>query len=85
MGTDRQLRSAPMYPSVAGQVHHVSAKAARAARAQRNGRALERDQNAEDLVGPVFFLASTDAGFITGQTLDVDGGMSMNPPPRRAS
>ena len=45
---------------------------------QRNGRALERDQNAEDLVGPVFFLASTEADFITGQTLDVDGGMFMN-------
>lgn len=45
---------------------------------QRNGRALKRDQHADDLVGPVFFLASPDADFITGQTLNVDGGMFMN-------
>ena len=31
---------------------------------------------AEDIVKAVFFLASGDAGFITGQTLVVDGGMS---------
>lgn len=41
---------------------------------QRARRALQRDETAEDLVGPVFFLASDDAGFITGQTLNVDGG-----------
>jgi NAD(P)-dependent dehydrogenase (short-subunit alcohol dehydrogenase family) len=46
--------------------------------AQRNGRALQRDQHAEDLVGPVLFLAGPDADFITGQTLNVDGGMFMN-------
>lgn len=45
---------------------------------QRNGRALKRDQHADDLVGPVYFLASPDADFITGQTLNVDGGMFMN-------
>lgn len=45
---------------------------------QRDGRALKRDQHADDLVGPVFFLASPEADFITGQTLNVDGGMYMN-------
>jgi len=45
--------------------------------AQRKARALPRDEEPEDLVGPVFFLASPDAGFITGQTLNVDGGKFM--------
>jgi len=46
-------------------------------RAQRERRALHRDEFADDLVGPVFFLASDDAGFITGQTLNIDGGQVM--------
>ncbi|WP_261557352.1 SDR family NAD(P)-dependent oxidoreductase [Frankia tisae] len=41
---------------------------------QRSARALHRDETPEDLVGPIFFLASDDAAFITGQTLNVDGG-----------
>jgi len=45
---------------------------------QRAARSLQRDETPEDLVGPVFFLASPDAGFITGQTLNVDGGKFMN-------
>lgn len=45
---------------------------------QRKGRALQRDRYPQDLVGPVFFLASPDAGFVSGQTLNVDGGMFMN-------
>jgi NAD(P)-dependent dehydrogenase (short-subunit alcohol dehydrogenase family) len=45
---------------------------------QREGRALGRDQLAVDLVGPIFFLASPDSDFVTGQPLDVDGGMFMN-------
>lgn len=44
---------------------------------QRTARALHRDETADDLVGPVFFLASDDAAFVTGQTLNVDGGNHM--------
>jgi NAD(P)-dependent dehydrogenase (short-subunit alcohol dehydrogenase family) len=46
--------------------------------AQRGGRALKRDEVPGDLAGPVFFLASDDAAFVTGQTLNVDGGMFMH-------
>ncbi len=41
---------------------------------QREMRSLHRDERPEDLVGPVFFLASPDAEFISGQILNVDGG-----------
>lgn len=40
-------------------------------------RALGRAEQPADLVGAVFFLASPDADFITGQTLNVDGGSHM--------
>jgi NAD(P)-dependent dehydrogenase (short-subunit alcohol dehydrogenase family) len=39
-----------------------------------NGQAIKRVQEPEDLVGALSFLASPEAGFITGQTLVVDGG-----------
>jgi len=31
-----------------------------------------------DLIGTVVFLASDDAAFITGQTINVDGGMNFH-------
>lgn len=37
--------------------------------------ALGREQQPEDLVGAAIFLASEDSDFITGQTLNVDGGV----------
>ena len=45
--------------------------------ASRASRAISRDEQPEDLVGAVSFLASEDAAFITGQTLVVDGGSAM--------
>ena len=44
---------------------------------QRRSRAIPRDQQPDDLVGAVAFLASDDAAFVTGQTLVVDGGSAM--------
>ncbi|MGJ9420661.1 SDR family NAD(P)-dependent oxidoreductase [Massilia sp. CMS3.1] len=40
-------------------------------------RALPRDEEGEDLIGTIFFLASPDANFISGQTINVDGGKHM--------
>ncbi|MBA4213030.1 MAG: dehydrogenase [Polaromonas sp.] len=41
---------------------------------RKTSRSLQRDQVPEDLVGALLFLASDGAGFITGQTIAVDGG-----------
>ena len=40
-------------------------------------RALARIERPADLVGTALFLASDDSGFMTGQTLIVDGGVAM--------
>jgi 3-oxoacyl-[acyl-carrier protein] reductase len=40
-------------------------------------RALKRVQVPQDLVGAVLFLASPLSDFITGQTINVDGGIAM--------
>jgi len=44
---------------------------------RRQARAFKRDQHPEDLVGTVLFLASSASDFMTGQTLNVDGGAWM--------
>jgi len=41
------------------------------------GRSLRRDEYPADVVGAVLFFAGADSGFITGQTLVVDGGTYM--------
>jgi 3-oxoacyl-[acyl-carrier protein] reductase len=46
--------------------------------AQSEGRAMGRAQYPEDLVGAVMFLSSAASDYMTGQTLNVDGGKSMH-------
>lgn len=42
------------------------------------GRAIERPQVPDDLVGAVMFLACAASDFMTGQTINVDGGKAMH-------
>ncbi|MFQ5682768.1 MAG: SDR family NAD(P)-dependent oxidoreductase [Candidatus Binatia bacterium] len=44
---------------------------------RRRRRCFQRDQFPRDLVGTVIFLSSDDSNFITGQTMNVDGGQHM--------
>ncbi len=44
---------------------------------RRRRRAFQRDQYPQDLVGTMIFLCSADSDFITGQTINVDGGANM--------
>jgi 3-oxoacyl-[acyl-carrier protein] reductase len=46
--------------------------------ARSSGRAIDRVQTPEDLVGAVMFLSSAASDFMTGQTLLVDGGKMMH-------
>jgi NAD(P)-dependent dehydrogenase (short-subunit alcohol dehydrogenase family) len=41
-------------------------------------RCFKREEQPEDLIGALLFLASPDSDFITGQTLVVDGGSAMH-------
>lgn len=54
----------------------VQARDGIAERADRiaKGRSLGRNQHPEDLVGPTAFFLSNHSGFVTGQSLVVDGG-----------
>jgi NAD(P)-dependent dehydrogenase (short-subunit alcohol dehydrogenase family) len=44
----------------------------------QNGRAIKREQTANDITASVMFLLSKDSGYITGQVLPVNGGFVMN-------
>jgi NAD(P)-dependent dehydrogenase (short-subunit alcohol dehydrogenase family) len=37
-------------------------------------RTIQRDETPDDVAGAVAFLCGPEAGFITGQTLVIDGG-----------
>jgi NAD(P)-dependent dehydrogenase (short-subunit alcohol dehydrogenase family) len=52
------------HPEVVEQLRDVSVAA----------RTIQRDQEPEDVVGAVAYLASPAASFVTGQTLVIDGG-----------
>ena len=43
-----------------------------------NNQPIKRAGTPEDVAGLVTFLASEDASFITGQTINIDGGLKMN-------
>ncbi len=45
---------------------------------RRRRRCFQRDQLPEDLVGTVAFLSSDDSNFITGQMINVDGGLNLH-------
>jgi NAD(P)-dependent dehydrogenase (short-subunit alcohol dehydrogenase family) len=40
-------------------------------------RAIQRDQAPADLISTLIYLCSDDSGFVTGQTISVDGGALM--------
>jgi 3-oxoacyl-[acyl-carrier protein] reductase len=67
---------APGYTLTDAQTEHAVEHPEHAA-AMREQRALARDENADDLAGPAFFLAGPDSDFMTCQTILVDGGRSM--------
>ncbi len=41
-------------------------------------RAIQRDQEPDDLIGTLLYLCSPDSDFVTGQTIVVDGGSVMH-------
>jgi len=72
---DRNIRVNAVAPGLT-MSENVQAKEGIAERNELvvRGRALKRSQQPEDLVGAVVFLASDTSGFVSGQSLIVDGG-----------
>ena len=63
---------------------HTSSEAAQevyspeALEASAQRRIFKREETTDDLIGTVLFLCSDASAFITGQTLNVDGGAHMH-------
>ena len=64
----------PGLTSTEGVMEHYSNEMLKS---RATARSIHRQQLPEDLVGAVMFLASDQAGFITGQVLNIDGGQIM--------
>lgn len=58
---------------LANKVHEVIGDAAR-----RTSRSIQRDQTPDDLVSTLLYLVADDTGFVSGQTIVVDGGSAFN-------
>ena len=65
-------------PGLTETMDDVSESAAQQRQFRIQSRAIKRAEVAEDLVGPVVFLCSSDSDFMTGQTVVVDGGVWMH-------
>jgi 3-oxoacyl-[acyl-carrier protein] reductase len=56
----------------------VSSSSSNHLAARSQGRALDRPEIPDDLVGAVMFLSCSASDFMTGQTINVDGGKAMH-------
>jgi 3-oxoacyl-[acyl-carrier protein] reductase len=65
-------------PGLTASDTQVSSTSGNYLAARSSGRAIDRVQTPDDLVGAVMFLSSPASDFMTGQTLLVDGGKMMH-------
>jgi NAD(P)-dependent dehydrogenase (short-subunit alcohol dehydrogenase family) len=71
---DFGVRVNAITPGLVSSAAVQSAYPAEAIQQRASARVFKREQQPSDLVGTVIFLASDASAFITGQTLNVDGG-----------
>ena len=69
----RESAPVPLYAAAAGKLKLTPERLEQIA----GSTPLKRYGQAEDLAAPAVFLASEASAFITGHTLDVNGGLSM--------
>jgi len=68
---------APGLIAVEGLAKELSSISSEAMQIHLSGVALGRLGSAADLVGPIVFFLGPEAGYVTGQTISVDGGSTM--------